>query len=308
MGSSLSTIDTIDISLLQNCHNKDKQHYYINKYNLIPSFPNSKHKVITETTIKHLLNIEVDSETNYIDFRNNFPEIININTLPFNPIACIVYCLHYSLLELNLPIFPPSQIYIYRHCFFYKDIPGLLSFEIIFNAIKNYGICSENDMKTSIEHLSTTIRPELIESAKKFRFLKVYRIEQSLGVIRNVLRNKRPILIGMNINYKLENISDTLWMPSSDEKEVLGGLGGVLVGFIEEREVFIMAQTFGSQFGLSGFVMVPYKFIINRDYIYELYTLGFDKTRVEGYINSSKQVIDLKDKPTNSSIFGSLFN
>ena len=129
-----------------------------------------------------------------------------------------------------------------------------------------------------------------------------------MAVIRNVLRNKRPILIGMNINYKLENIADTLWMPGEDEKNVLGGLGGVLVGFIEEREVFIMAQTFGSQFGLSGFIMVPYSFIINRDYVYELYTIGFDKTRVEGYINSSKQVIDIKDKSTNSSIFGSLFN
>ena len=308
MGSSVSTIDTIDVSLLQNSHNKEQQYYYINKYNLIPSFPNSKHKVITKTTIKHLLNIEVDSETNYIDFRNNFPEIININTLPFNPIACVVYCLHYSLLELNLPIFPPSQMYIYRHCFFYKDVPNLLSFEVIFNAIKNYGICSENDFKTSIEHLSTTLDTLLIERAKKFRFLKIYRVEQSLDVIRNVLRNKNPILIGMNINYKLENISDTLWMPSEDEEHSLGALGGVLVGFIEDRQVFIMAQTFGSQFGLSGYVMVPYTFIINRDYVFELYTIRFDKVRIEGYINSTKQVIDLKNTSANTSIFGSLFN
>ena len=308
MGSSVSIIDTIDVSLLQKSHNKEIQNYYINKYNLIPSFPNRNHKVISKTTIKNLLNIEINSETNYVDFRNNFPQIININTLPFNPIACVIYCLHYSLLELNLPIFPPSQMYIYRHCFFYKDIPSLLSFEIIFNAIKNYGICSENDFKTSIESLSTTIDTTLIENSKKFRFINIYRIEQSLDVIRDVLRNKRPILIGMNINYKLENISDTLWMPTSDDEKILGGLGGVLVGFIEARQVFIMAQTFGSQFGLSGFVMVPYKFIINGDYVYELYTIGFDKTRVEGYINSSKQVIDLKEKPANTSIFGSLFN
>ena len=307
MGSSVSTIDTIDISLLQNSHNKEKQYYYINKYNLIPSFPNSKHKTITKTTIQHLLNMKVDSETNYIDFRNNFPEIININTLPFNPIACVVYCLHYSLLQLNLPIFPPSQMYIYRHCFFYKDVPNLLSFEVIFNAIKNYGICSENDFKTSIEHLSTTLDTLLIERAKKFKFLKIYRVEHSLDVIRNVLRNKNPILIGMNINYKLENISDTLWMPS-DEEHSLGALGGVLVGFIEERQVFIMAQTFGSQFGLSGYIMVPYTFIINQDYVFELYTIHFDKTRIEGYINSAKQVIDLKETSINSSIFGSLFN
>lgn len=308
MGSTISTIDTIEVSLLQTSHNKDRHLYYINKYNLIPSFPNRKHTLITENTIKHLLNIDIDSETNYVDFRNNFPEIININTLPFNPIACVVYCLHYSLLELNLPIFPPSQMYIYRHCFFYKDIPSLLSYEIIFNAIKNYGVCSENDLKTSTEHLSTTLNSDLIQNAKKFRFLNIYRIEQSLNVIRNVLRSKRPILIGMNINYKLENIADTLWMPTDDETNVLGGLGGVLVGFIEERELFIMAQTFGSQFGISGFVMVPYKFIINRDYVYELYTIGFDKTRVEGYINSAKQVIDLNDTSANTSIFGSLFN
>ena len=308
MGSSVSTVDTVDISLLQNSHNKDENNYYIDKYNLLPSFPNSKYKLINANTIKNLLNMDIDSQTNYIDLRNSFPEIININTLPFNPIACVVYCLHYSLLQLNLPIFPPSQMYIYRHCFFYKDIPGLLTFEIIFNAIKDYGICSENDLKTSVEYLSKPLDPNLIENSKKFKFLQVYRIEQSLSIIRNVLRNKRPILIGMNINYKLENIADRLWLPSSEESDILGGLGGVLVGFIEERQVFIMAQTFGPQFGLSGFVMVPYKFIINSDYVYELYTISFDKTRVEGYINSSKKVITMKDPSSNTSLFGSLFN
>ena len=54
MGSSVSIIDTIDVSLLQKSHNKEIQNYYINKYNLIPSFPNRNHKVISKTTIKNI--------------------------------------------------------------------------------------------------------------------------------------------------------------------------------------------------------------------------------------------------------------
>ena len=310
MGSSISVNNIVDTSLLQDSHSKNENLYYSNKYNLIPSFPNIKYNIINTNSIKNILNNYIESNSNYIDLRTNFPDIININNLPFNPIASVVYCLQYCLLTLNLPLFPPSQMYIYRHCFFYKNIPNLLSFEIIFNSIKNYGICSENDFKTNINNLNSSICETLYDKASKYKFIKVYKVEQTLSILRNILRNKIPILIGMTVNYKLENISDKLWIPSDDENLILGGLSGVLVGFIEEREVFIMAQTFGSEFGISGYITVPYKYIINPKFVFELYTISFDRIRVEGCLNSSKKVINLQTEiiKNDKSLLGSLFN
>ncbi len=271
------------------------QLYFNEKYNLIPSFPGYEFKNLDLVTLKRKFNI-VETLPNYIDLRNNFPQIQNMNNYPFNPIISVVYLLHYQLLRSNsLPIFPPSTMFIYKNIKFYRNVKSLISLESIFMSIKENGICSENQFATNNENLSLEIPSKLYEQTNAFKFIEVYKIEQNLETIKILLNNKYPIIIGFTVYYEFNTIDNYMWMPDEQIDKKLGGLSGVLVGYIEERKMFIMASTFGQTFGQNGYILIPYDYVLNKNLTFELYTLDYIKERVEGYINQRKEIVNLEN-------------
>ncbi len=281
--------------------------YYFDKYNWIPSLPGHEYIEIDKNFInrkfgKNELDFITNGKTSdnniqsgYVDLRNNFPQIISMDNLPINPIISVVYILHYQLLKNKLPIFPPSSIYIYKNIEFYKNVSSLFSFEIIFNSIMNHGFCSESELITNEMNLNAKISNSLREKACAFKFIEVYRVQQNKEIIKQLLMNEMPILIGFTVYYDMITVDNYMWMPDERSDKKLGGLSGVLVGYIEERSMFIMATTFGKSFGASGYILIPYDYILNQKYTGELFTLDFKKERVEGYINQRKEMINLQN-------------
>ena len=84
-------------------------------------------------------------------------------------------------------------------------------------------------------------------------------------------------------------------LPDESIDSKLGGITFVLVGYIEERKMFIAATTFGKNYGTNGFILIPYDYILLSKYTSELYTLDFKKERVEGYINQRKEMVNLQN-------------
>lgn len=282
--------------------------YYFDKYNWVPSLPGHEYLTIDNTFIKrkfghsehdfiaaaqHLSDNNIQS--GYVDLRTNFPQIISMDNLPINPIISVVYMLHYQLLKNKLPIFPPSSIYIYKNIEYYKDVNSLFSFEVIFNSIKNHGFCSESELATNELNLGVKISNSLREKACAFKFIDVYKVLQNKETIKQLLMNEMPILIGFTVYYDMITVDNYMWMPDERSDKKLGGLTGVLVGYIEERKMFIMATTFGKSFGASGYILIPYDYVLSPKYTSELFTIDFKKERVEGYINQRKEMINLQN-------------
>jgi hypothetical protein len=296
-------------------HLKDATKFFNERYNLVPSFPGFENKLLDLTTLKRKFNVE-EEVPKYIDLRTNFPQIINMGQLPFNPIISVVYCLHYQLLRNNLPVFPPSVMFIYRNIIFYKQVKSIMSFETIFQAIRSNGLCSENEFPTNDNTLTSDIPGSVYERSSAFKFIDIYKIDQNLETIKILLSNKYPIIVGFSVYYDMNNIESYMWLPDEALDKKMGGLSGVLVGYIEERQMFIMATTFGQSYGSGGYVLIPYQYILDKNLTFELYTLDFIRERVDGFINQRKEMINLQmDRDTKKETtkkyrednFGSLF-
>lgn len=268
-------------------------HYFVEKYNLLPSYPGFEYKWLDFTTLKRKFNVE-ETPPKYIDLRSHFPQIQNIGAFPFNPIQSIIYLLHYQLLRNNLPVFPPSAMYIFRNIGFFRSMRSLFTFESVFDSIKENGICSENEFPTHKDTLHVELPSKVIERACAFKFIDVYRIEQSLETIKVLLSNKYPVVVGFSVYYDFSTVESYMWMPDPAIDKKLGGLSGVLVGYIDDRRMFIMATTFGTGFGSNGYVLVPYDYILDKQLTFEIYTLDFIRERVEGYINQRKEIVQLE--------------
>lgn len=275
-------------------YNNDCNYFNV-KYNLTPSLPDFGYKLIDLKLLRQLNHLS-PGETitdQYIDLRNNFPNILNINDLPFNPIATVVYAIHYSLLKNKLPIFQPSMMYIYHNIKYYKSVKNLFSFDSIFTSIKKYGLCSETQYKTIYQNIDNSPSFQTKDRAESFKFIKIFKVDNDLELIKTLLKKKFPIIVGFTAYYDIENIESTMWIP--DEKDnKLGGLSGLIVGYIDDRKMFIMAQSFGEYFGTNGFIMVPYEYILNNNYTFERYIVEFDSNKVETYINQKKKMNDMK--------------
>ena len=269
---------------------------YRSNYNLIPSLPGHEYNDLNKENLHILFNNTdlLNNDNNYIDLRNNFPDIIDIKNLPLNPIVCVSYVLHYSLLNSKLPIFPPSSMFILNNIVFFNNTKNIFSFDIIFQSILNHGICSENECKTIIENINNKLSKDILIKAETYKFINIFKVDNDLNLIKFLLKNKNPILVGITVYNNLENISNQIYLPDIKKDIKKGGIAGVLVGYIDERELFIMALSFGCNFGVGGFVFIPYKYILNSNYTFERYIINFDINRVEGYINQRRNMINLE--------------
>tara|TARA_B110000208_G_scaffold189674_2_gene251761 strand:+ start:5644 stop:6567 length:924 start_codon:yes stop_codon:yes gene_type:complete len=298
-------------SLEDSTINTDVKHkltndYYHTKYNLIPSFSEIDGTTHDMQSISRKLNL-IHKDSDYEDLRNNFPNIINIDRLPFNPIASVVYMLHYSLLKNKLPLFPPSMIYIYKNISFYKKVTSIMNFQSIFNSIRKYGFCSENELRTTVENFSTEINQNLLNKSQSFKFVNTYKIANDVEILKKLLQNKFPILIGFTIFNDLSNLNDTIIMPNKTIDAPMGGLSGVIVGYINDQEVFIMASTFGEHFGNAGYINIPFDYI-SKHYTFELYVVDIDYNRVMGHVNQKKTMIELEEINNTSVYKNDMFN
>ena len=271
---------------------------YSSRYNLVPSHPGHEYDTITLENLKKKYDIsENNTLDKYIDLRSGFPNIINIGNIPLNAVACVSYALHYSLLKNSLPVFPPSLMYIFNNIQFYPNVSSILNYDTIFHSILDNGFCSENEMRTSESNIGVSIDEKTREKALAFKFINIYKVQNKLETLKILIKHKYPILIGMTVYYELSNIDSYLWMPDTKQDRKLGGIGGVIVGYIDERQMFIVASTYGESFGQSGYILVPYDYIINENYTYEKYILDFNSDRVNGYISQRREMVSLEKKP-----------
>jgi len=301
MGAEQSVLDNIDDKDKNTTNEivKSKNNYYQKQYNWIPSFASAVYPIWNKFHIDRKYDTTQSLPT-YVDLRNNFPTIRSMFPYPFNAIISVLYILQYQLLKNGLPVFPPSSMYVYKNMKYYEGVNSVMSFETIFNSIMNSGICSESDYGTNETNFedTTTFNNKLVEKARSFQFIEIHKVEQNLEILKTLLKNNQPILCGLVVYYDMKLVDSHMWMPDLAQDSKQGGIAGVLVGYIDERKVFIMSTTYGSTYGMSGFIFIPYDYILNVNYTMELYTLDFNKERVEGYIHQHKEMVVLQNKKT----------
>jgi len=280
---------------------KDITHFNT-KYNWVPSFPMREYTTISEQNItKCVVNPYVDTKK-YVDLRNNFPPVLDIGNIPVHTIASVCSVIHYQLIKNKLPIFPPSRLFIYKNLGYYPDVHSIIPYESVFKSIEKYGICSEVDFPYIIENLNITPSSKNYKIAEAFKFIDVYKITNKLEIIKTFLQDGKPLLIGMVLYYDLNNITDRLWLPDLTIDKRIGGISGIIIGYVDDRQQFIVKLELGDYMGLSGYVSVPYEYIVNTDLVPEIYYIDLCKMRVEGYMSQYKELISLQQNSVNKKI------
>lgn len=120
----------------------------------------------------------------------------------------------------------------------------------------------QNDPSAVMPWVSRRPSPQQVAEAKKFR---VYGIQQvnSLHGIRKHLASGLPVIIGIPIYESFDTIGpDGLApVPHPDKEKLQGGHAITLVGYDNARQLLIVKNSWGADWGDKGYFYLPYQFI-----------------------------------------------
>lgn len=118
----------------------------------------------------------------------------------------------------------------------------------------------ENEIQAAIKE---TPSEQALTQAKKHiinRYCKLNE-EEDLAELRLSLSKGLPVIFGMMVpkSYYAIGADGLMTMPSADEPR-LGGHAQLVVGYDDDKEVFIVRNSWGEEFGDKGYSYIPYEF------------------------------------------------
>jgi len=199
-----------------------------------------------------------------IDLRNISPGVYNqklIRSGVANALAGL-YEFHLIQKDINI-VFIPSRLFIYYNQRKLMDTVNYDSGSQIktgLQVIKEYGICPETKWPYHNDYFDYEPTFDCYEYIiEKFDY---YRLHHNLESLKASLSNKNPFVFGMAVYTEFINITEdgVLTMPSKDSKYI-GGHCVMAVGYDDNKQSFIIRNSFGVEWGDKGHFYMPYDYI-----------------------------------------------
>jgi len=229
-----------------------------------------------------------------VDLRGNFPPPFSQGKLGSCTANVIAAAMQYARRRQGLlPDFIPSRLFIYYNT---RLINGMVNedsgaqLRMGIKSVCKYGICAEEAV--------TGIPPETIwpYDILKFRdrppqpdytwalnnqVIQYSRIKQNIQDMRACLASGFPFGFGMVTYDYFESPamaqSGILSLPRPQEQQT-GGHAVLAVGYDDASQRFIVRNSWGTQWGLSGYFTVPYAYLDNEDLAQDVWTIRLIET------------------------------
>ena len=224
-----------------------------NRYNWIQSYSKFNEEIIKYNEE------EEDEEKNYCDLRPNINGIFNENS----NLIILSICVYLNYLLLNTEKLNPFVIsydYLdYNLSKLFNNDAGKNNFRSIFELIKKIGFVSADETIFDRDKL----REDIHELGKNYKYILYKKVDNDIRLVKRLLNNEKLILIGFPIYTNFEsniNLTSTLNVPK-DNDTIIGGISGIICGYIEKKEMFIMYVGISKKLGDRGYIYVPYDYI-----------------------------------------------
>jgi C1A family cysteine protease len=215
-----------------------------------------------------------------IDLRTICPKIYNQGKLGSCTANGIAFSYHFDeYKQNNSDIFIPSRLFIYYNeremeGSTYSDSGAEIRDGI--KSISKQGVCNETEWKYDITKFTERPDEECYKNALSHKAIKYKRVRQNLNDIKSCLSTGLPIVFGFIVyeSFESDSVTNTgiVPMPKPTENE-LGGHCVVIVGYNEEKQQFIVRNSWGEQWGDNGYCYFPYNFILNEKLCSDFWTL-----------------------------------
>jgi C1A family cysteine protease len=168
-------------------------------------------------------------------------------------------------------IVTPSRLFIYYN---ERLIEGTVNEDAgaeIRDGIKSVvsqGVCPETEWPYDITKFTVKPSPQCYTDALKETVTSYARVSQYLSQMKLALVGGFPIILGIQVyaSFESDQVAQTgvVPLPTTGE-QCLGGHAVLVVGYEETKDVFIMRNSWGTDWGQKGYFTIPYAYLLNSN-------------------------------------------
>lgn len=143
-------------------------------------------------------------------------------------------------------------------------------------AVATVGACNESLWWYNATKFMVKPSKKCFDNAKKYAAIKYYRVPQTHTYIRGCLAEGFPIILGVTCYDSFLSdaaaLTGIIPMPGLHES-VQGGHAILIVGYDDEKQLYIFRNSWGTGWGDKGYGYIPYAYIENSDLTDDLWTV-----------------------------------
>lgn len=237
-----------------------------------------------------------------VDLREGCPAVYDQGQLGSCTANAIGGAFEFDLLRQGLKDFTPSRLFVYYNERVMEGNPSEDTGAEIRDGIKSInklGVCSETSWPYNVERFTEKPPRDCYLAAKGNLALKYARISQQVDHLKAVLFHERvPIPFGFAVHQSFETAEvaeDGVYKgPGSPEEDpILGGHAVALVGYDDEKEMFIVRNSWGPEWGEKGYFYLPYSFVSNPEECSDFWVVKYVEENEEtGTVSPPEDVPD----------------
>lgn len=147
-----------------------------------------------------------------------------------------------------------------------KQDAGAMIRDVVAGVAK-WGYCHESYWPYDVNNVTVCPTKEAYGAAysHKLNNYMYARVSQTLPSLKQVLFSNRGVIFGFTVYESFEHIGSDGLMPLPQSSEsVLGGHAVLMVGYDDARRVFIVRNSWGTDWGDGGYFYMPYDYALSR--------------------------------------------
>ena len=208
-----------------------------------------------------------------VDMREEFPMVYDQGSLGSCTANAICSAFVYDQNKQNLPEFEPSRLFLYYNEREKEKTTQVDSGATIRDGIKlvnKKGLCAEKLWPYQIDYFKTKPSSNCYKEAKFHKCVRYKRLTNDLKQLQACLSMGKPFVFGFGVYSSFED--PTVWnpkvdempIPNPDKETLLGGHAVLAVGYSNKRKSFLIRNSWGSEWGMKGYFLMPYRFITSE--------------------------------------------
>lgn len=195
-----------------------------------------------------------------------------------------------TIKEGREPDFMPSRLFIYYNTRS-NAVPPTIEYDSgaylrdTIKTVKLNGTCSEttwpyDDTPVGADHkwpagspASTKPSDDCYDSGRTNVVIKYQSLNQTVEQLRGCLASGYPFVFGFHLQNDELDSDNIRQMPQRGQ--LLQPLGHVVlaVGYDDDRKLFLIRDSFGPNYGDSGYLWMPYDYLTNRGLAWDFWTI-----------------------------------
>jgi C1A family cysteine protease len=144
------------------------------------------------------------------------------------------------------------------------------------NVLLTYGACELSLWPYSKDDLYTKPSDAAYADATKRKALKYSRVAQDQTSVMTPLSNGYPVVLGFLVYPAFESqevaASGIVPMPNSTE-EMLGGHCVCIVGYDLAKQMFLIRNSWGPDWGINGYCWMPFAYVLSPSLAHGMYAI-----------------------------------